>query len=56
MAPGSGLGLYVARRIVQAHGGSLDLETNDALGSEGTTFRMTIPLAKSDSDDVGKTA
>ena len=56
VAPGSGLGLYVARRIVQAHGGSLDLETNDALGSEGTTFRMTIPLAKSDSDDVGKTA
>lgn len=49
-APGSGLGLYVARKIVQAHGGSLDLETGEALGREGTTFRMTIPRAKSDSE------
>ncbi len=54
--PGSGLGLYVARKIAQAHGGSLDLEANDAFGSEGTTFRMTIPLAKNDSDHVDKTA
>jgi signal transduction histidine kinase len=54
--PGSGLGLYVARKIAQAHGGSLDLEANDAFGSEGTTFRMTIPLAKNDSDHADKTA
>ena len=38
VAPGSGLGLYVARKIVQAHGGNLDLEAGDALDGEGTYF------------------
>lgn len=52
VAPGSGLGLYVARKIVQAHGGSLDLEGDAATGREGTSFRLTIPIAKSDSDRV----
>jgi two-component system sensor histidine kinase KdpD len=56
VAPGSGLGLYVARKIAQAHGGNLDLEGGDALDSEGTSFRLTIPIAKNDSDHVGKTA
>jgi two-component system sensor histidine kinase KdpD len=56
VAPGSGLGLYVARKIAQAHGGNLDLEGGDALDSEGTSFRLTIPIANNDSDRVGKTA
>jgi two-component system sensor histidine kinase KdpD len=56
VAPGSGLGLYVARKIAQAHGGSLDLERDDPLASEGPSFRLAIPLATSDSDHVGKTA
>jgi len=56
VAPGSGLGLYVARKIAQAHGGNLDLESGDALDGEGTSFRLTIPIAKNDSDHVGKTA
>ena len=39
---GTGLGLPVARRIVEAHGGELELaRTNGG----GTTFTMTIPLS-----------
>jgi two-component system sensor histidine kinase KdpD len=56
VAPGSGLGLYVARKIAQAHGGSLDLESDAAPNHEGTSFCLTMPIAKSDSDNVGKTA
>jgi two-component system, OmpR family, sensor histidine kinase KdpD len=52
VAPGSGLGLYVARKIIQAHGGSLDLESDDTPKSEGVSFRLTMPIAKSDSDPV----
>lgn len=38
---GSGLGLVIAREIVAAHGGSLDLlET----GPHGTTFRVALPV------------
>jgi len=44
-AHGSGLGLYFARRIVMAHGGSLDLD-DQAANSEGTTFRMRLPAVK----------
>jgi two-component system sensor histidine kinase KdpD len=43
-APGSGLGLYVARKIVQAHGGSLDLEMGTATYQD-TAFRLALPLA-----------
>jgi two-component system sensor histidine kinase KdpD len=56
VSPGSGLGLYVARKIAQAHGGNLDLEAGDALDREGTSFRLTIPVARNDSDHVGRTA
>lgn len=56
VAPGSGLGLYVARKIAQAHGGNLDLESASALDSGGTSFRLTIPIARNHSDHVGKTA
>ena len=56
VAPGSGLGLYVARKIAQAHGGNLELEAGDAIDSEGTSFRLTIPIARNDSDHISKTA
>lgn len=41
---GTGLGLYVARKIILAHGGSLELE--DRPGGSGNTFRIIIPLSK----------
>ena len=38
---GSGLGLAIARYLVEAHGGTLEVE---ASGSTGTTFRATLPV------------
>jgi signal transduction histidine kinase len=38
---GSGLGLSIAKKIAQAHGGDLTLHEN---GSKGCTFRITIPI------------
>jgi two-component system sensor histidine kinase KdpD len=44
-AAGSGLGLYVARKIALAHGG--DLALVDTAG-DGVAFRLTLPLSKSE--------
>ena len=44
-AAGTGLGLYVARKIAVAHGGNLDLGTA-APNADGTVFRLTVPLSK----------
>jgi two-component system sensor histidine kinase KdpD len=44
-APGSGLGLYIARKIVHAHGGSLELET-ETPANDGTAFGLSLPLAR----------
>jgi two-component system sensor histidine kinase KdpD len=40
--PGAGLGLYVARKILRAHGGMLELDQAPAPGE--TTFRLSLPL------------
>ncbi len=45
---GSGLGLYVARKIALAHGGTLDLDVEHL--SEGVTFRLTLPTAGADTE------
>jgi two-component system sensor histidine kinase BaeS len=37
---GSGLGLSIARHLMAAHGGSLEVETT---GTAGSTFRLTLP-------------
>jgi K+-sensing histidine kinase KdpD len=39
--PGMGLGLSVARRIVEAHGGALELESEPGAGA---VFRVRLPL------------
>ena len=41
---GLGLGLYISREIVVAHGGTIDLRSTVG---EGTTFTVRLPLGES---------
>jgi two-component system sensor histidine kinase KdpD len=52
---GTGLGLYVARKIARAHGGSLDLDEAQS-EDEGVVFRLAIPLAGNESQHVAAAA
>jgi len=40
--PGTGLGLFIARSIAEAHGGSLDVRSTPR---RGATFRLSLPLS-----------
>jgi signal transduction histidine kinase len=41
--PGTGLGLFIARSIAEAHGGSLGVSS----GTEpGSTFTLTLPISR----------
>jgi signal transduction histidine kinase len=40
-SPGSGLGLYLVEQVARAHGGRVDLETEEGRGS---TFTLVLPL------------
>jgi signal transduction histidine kinase len=42
---GLGLGLYISRQIVQAHGGTLEI---DSAPGDGATFTIRLPLAPTD--------
>jgi len=38
---GLGLGLYIARQNVEAHGGTISVESG---GGKGATFRVSLPV------------
>jgi signal transduction histidine kinase len=40
--PGTGLGLFIARSIAEAHGGSLEV---DSVPNRGSVFRLELPVA-----------
>ena len=48
---GSGLGLFVARKIAVAHGGALELETQDG-ANDSITFCLKIPNMKDEAQHV----
>jgi signal transduction histidine kinase len=39
--PGTGLGLFIARSIAEAHGGTLDVHS---VPGQGSTFLLSLPL------------
>ena len=41
--PGTGLGLFIARSIAEAHGGSLEVTS---AGEAGSTFTLTLPVGR----------
>ena len=45
-----GIGLYISRQIVQAHGGTISLASTEA---EGTTFTVAMPRLPSGFSDAG---
>jgi len=41
--PGTGLGLFIARSIAEAHGGSLEVESS---ANSGSTFTLSLPVER----------
>ncbi len=51
VGPGSGLGLFVARKIALALGGGLDLDSNPGT-PEGTAFRLVLPVPENEREHL----
>jgi two-component system sensor histidine kinase KdpD len=51
VGPGSGLGLFVARKIAVALGGGLDLDSDPGT-PESTAFRLVLPVPENERDHV----
>ncbi len=49
--PGTGQGLYIARKVIEAHGGSIRLESR---AGYGTTVYFTLPLTAPPVGEVGE--
>lgn len=49
--PGTGIGLALAKKIVEFHDGRIWLDT-DSAGGSGTTIRFTLPATKSDHEET----
>ena len=47
---GAGLGLFISRQIVEAHGGGISVESK---AGEGSTFSFTLPLDQAGGDSNG---
>ena len=43
-AHGTGFGLWLSRRIVEKHGGTIHCRTSQQPGHRGTTFRVCVPI------------
>ncbi|MGB6671550.1 MAG: sensor histidine kinase [Candidatus Nitrosopolaris sp.] len=49
---GTGLGLFISKSIVEAHGGKIWAENNSSSdGKKGAVFTFSIPLSKGDHDE-----
>ena len=52
VGPGSGLGLFVARKIALALGGSIELDGENPGAANGTVFRLALPAPQRERDGV----
>lgn len=43
---GTGLGLYICKSIIEAHGGKIWAENNIGGGNEGAIFTFTLPTSQ----------